>query len=144
MTKTGVGEAVGEEVERQEMAMDKQDMGEDGVGGSDWHGWESEGWGGQYFSSARMPSPPLIPGVEEELLVCDPQPFLGEGPGSDSGDGGGYEEEEMLSLMYDPILMCYYERTSGRYFQLKEGVGGQLYPTLHPEDLSRAAGESDS
>jgi len=28
----------------------------------------------------------------------------------------------MLSLVYDPTLMCYYERSTGRYFKLKGGT----------------------
>ncbi len=137
----GEREAASEEKERHE-------MGGDGAGeieGYDFEGGEGEGegegWGGIYFSHMRMPSPPLIPGVEEELLVFEASEAEGSeqggwGCGADVGGGEGrnYEEEDMLSLVYDPILMCYYERTSGRYFQLKENlVGGQLYPTFHAE-----------
>ena len=47
----------------------------------------------------------------------------GSGCAKGVGEKGDKEEEEdMLSLAYDPILMCWYERTSGRYFQFKEGV----------------------
>jgi hypothetical protein len=92
-------------------------------------------------SYARLPSPPLLPsytlmsampGVDEELdgseLAEDGGGFADRG-GHDGGEeacqiagnGGVYCDEDMLLLVYDPILMCYYERTSGRYFQLKEG-----------------------
>ena len=77
-----------------------------------------------------MPSPPLIPGFEEELLFeaseAGGSEQGGGGRGADGGGGEGceYEDEDMLSLVYDPILMCYYEWTSGRYLQLKENVVG--------------------
>jgi hypothetical protein len=136
---TGEREAASEETEHHE-------MGGDGAGKIEGYDFEregegeGEGWGRFYFSHMRMPSPPLIPGLEEELLFeaseAEGSEQGGGGRGADGGGGEGcdYADEDMLSLVYDPILMCYYERTSGRYFQLKENVvGGQLYPTFHAE-----------
>ena len=121
-------------------------MGRDGAGKIGGYDIPQEGWGGFYFSHMQMPSPPLIPGCEEELLFeaseAGGSEQGGGGRGADGGPGDGceYEDEDMLSLVYNPILMCYYERTSGRYFQLKENVvGGQLYPTFHAEELQSDA-----
>ena len=96
------------------------------------------------YSLSRLPSPPLIAGTQQNFFACDAahngagggggEEVGGEreGAGAYGGDNGAYEEEDMLSLVYDPVLMCYYERTSGRYFQLKEGVASDVYPTLNP------------
>ena len=139
---TGEREAASEETGRHEMGGDGAGKieGYDFEGEGEGEGEDREGWGGFYFSHMRMPSPPLIPGFEEELLFeaseAGGSEQGGGGRGADGGGGEGceYEDEDMLSLVYDPILMCYYERTSGRYFQLKENlVGGQLYPTFHAE-----------
>jgi len=119
---------------------ERHEMGRDGAGKIGGYDIPQEGWGGFYFSHMQMPSPPLIPGCEEELLFeaseAGGSEQGGGGRGADGGGGDGceYEDEDMLSLVYNPILMCYYERTSGRYFQLKENVvGGQMYPTFHAE-----------
>ena len=101
-----------------------------------------------FYSDIRLPSPPLWRGeeaghecahgkdaaapssladvVEEGDDVCY-WGACGASAGAPEEDG----DEDMLSLVYDPILMCYYERTTGRYFQLKEGVASDLYPTLN-------------
>ena len=96
------------------------------------------------YSLSRFPSPPLIAGTQQNFFASDAAHNGAGGGGGEEvggeredagaygGDKGAYEEEDMLSLVYDPVLMCYYERTSGRYFQLKEGVASDVYPTLNP------------
>ena len=100
-----------------------------------------------FYSDIRLPSPPLWPGedecsygkdgtmptirseVEEDGDDRDICPWgLGADRGNDNATEGAQDgDQDMLSLVYDPILMCYYERTSGRYFQLKEGVASDPF-----------------
>jgi hypothetical protein len=89
-----------------------------------------------FHSSIRLPSPPLRLG-EEVDFSHDSMGVFGAGLadvaeesedvadwwyGAISGEEGAEGEEDLLSLVYDPVLMCYYERTTGRYFQLKDGT----------------------
>lgn len=89
-----------------------------------------------FYSNIRLPSPPLRLGEEVDF----PHESMGafgagladvaeEGEdvadwwyGGNSGEDGDEGGEDLLSLVYDPVLMCYYETTTGRYFQLKDGT----------------------
>ena len=60
-------------------------------------------------SAARTTPPPDEPGAAG-------------GGGGDGGGGGGAGEDpdETLELMYNPILKCYYDPSTGKYYQLKD------------------------
>lgn len=88
-------------------------------------------------SSDRLPSPPLIPYQGEEVLNSSSRvewPLLGLSPSGAAGDvlqdeGAEEPDGDYLSLVYDPTLMCYYERNTGRYYKLK-GDNGDLHATF--------------
>ncbi|XP_064309673.1 protein CFAP20DC [Phalacrocorax carbo] len=60
-------------------------------------------------------SPPIIPGsqqLEEHTKSSTNQSIPGE------DDLNAEEDEEMLTLLYDPCLNCYFDPNSGKYYEL--------------------------
>ncbi|KFO84760.1 Uncharacterized protein C3orf67, partial [Buceros rhinoceros silvestris] len=63
----------------------------------------------------NMFSPPIIPGsqqLEECTKSSANQSIAGE------GDLSAEEDEEVLTLLYDPCLNCYFDPDSGKYYEL--------------------------
>ncbi|XP_074770304.1 protein CFAP20DC isoform X4 [Athene noctua] len=63
----------------------------------------------------NMFSPPIIPGsqqLEENTKSSTNQSIPGE------DDLSAEEDEEVLTLLYDPCLNCYFDPDSGRYYEL--------------------------
>ncbi|XP_074691961.1 protein CFAP20DC isoform X1 [Strix aluco] len=63
----------------------------------------------------NMFSPPIIPGsqqLEENTRSSTNQSIPGE------DDFNAEEDEEVLTLLYDPCLNCYFDPDSGRYYEL--------------------------
>uniref|UniRef100_A0A8D0FBV7 CFAP20 domain containing n=1 Tax=Strix occidentalis caurina TaxID=311401 RepID=A0A8D0FBV7_STROC len=63
----------------------------------------------------NMFSPPIIPGsqqLEENTKSSTNQSIPGE------DDLNAEEDEEVLTLLYDPCLNCYFDPDSGRYYEL--------------------------
>lgn len=81
----------------------------------------------RYEDSGNLPSPPIILASErsrypnsddylssEVFGVSDGSTVSGQSTSLNESD-----DEEMLDLMYDPCLNCYFDPKSGRYYELK-------------------------
>lgn len=76
-----------------------------------------------YENSGNLPSPPIVLPSERAKDDCYMSEAFGVSDGSTvSGQSASLNEsddEEMLDLMYDPCLNCYFDPKSGRYYELK-------------------------
>ncbi|KAM8930775.1 protein CFAP20DC [Pelodytes ibericus] len=66
-------------------------------------------------------SPPIIPLCQTQDKTKDPLwRMKAASPGScnDGDDGFGPEEEDILTLLYDPCLNCYFDPETGKYYEL--------------------------
>ncbi|KAM6414071.1 protein CFAP20DC [Rhynochetos jubatus] len=64
---------------------------------------------------SNMFSPPIVPG-SQQLEECTGSSANQSIPGED--DLSAEEDEEVLSLLYDPCLNCYFDPNSGKYYEL--------------------------
>jgi hypothetical protein len=85
------------------------------------------------FSVGRLPSPPLLTDhayspIRTPSSHCQNQDDL------ENEHGGscmrGYESQDMLSLVYDEVLGCYYDRNTGKYYKLLGNIGTRDYDSM--------------
>ena len=71
-------------------------------------------------SAARTTPPPGENGEHGEHGQLGAAGGGAAGGGGDRDGGAGEDPDETLELMYNPILKCYYDPSTGKYYQLRD------------------------